>query len=243
MAAEAPNSSKSFFLDFSNPYRLDHGDNPSLPLVPDLLTADNYTTWSRAMCRALRAKNKLGVINGTFSRPSSTSDPLFDAWEQCNDLVVSWLHNSINPSLKSSIALVDDAAQVWKELQERFTQSNGHRIFQLKKALTGLTQDHDSVSVYFGKLKTLWDELLLYDPLPDCTCSKLVVLLDRYQRDYVIQFILGLNDSYNATRDQIMILDPLPPVNKVFSMVQQQELQHFMVPNLPSTKSMALAIN
>lgn len=90
-----------------------------------------------------------------------------------------------------------------------------------KKALTGLTQDNDSVSVYFGKLKTLWDELLLYDLLPDCTCEKLAILHDWYQRDCVIQFLMGLNDSFNATGDQIMILDPLPPINKIFSMVQQ----------------------
>ncbi|KAF5477550.1 hypothetical protein F2P56_004177 [Juglans regia] len=142
------------------------------------------------MSRVLRAKNKLGFINGTLQKPKKTTDPLYDAWEQCNDLVVSWLHISLNHSLKSSVALVDNAAQIWNELKDRFTQQNGHRIFQLKRAISGLQQDNDSISVYFGKLKTLWDELIIYDPMSDCTCGKLVVLLDRYQRDCVIQFLI-----------------------------------------------------
>ncbi|XP_035544635.1 uncharacterized protein LOC118348018 [Juglans regia] len=187
-------------------------------------------------------QNKLGFINGTLSKPKKTSDPLHEAWERCNDLVVSWLHNSINPTLKSSIALVDDAKQIWEELKDRFIQQNGHRIFQLKKSLTSLQQENDSVSVYFGKLKTLWDELLIYDPMPDCKCGKLSVLLDRYQRDCVIQFLMGLNDSYSISRDQIMLLDPLPPINKIFSMIQQQEMQHTMISVIPSPDSMALAV-
>ncbi|KAF5471830.1 hypothetical protein F2P56_008596 [Juglans regia] len=192
MAAEKP---KSPFLDFNNilyPYRLDHGDNPSLHLVLDLLTAENYTTWSRAMCRAVHAKNKLGFINGTLLKPKATTDPLHDAWECCNDLVVSWLHNSINPTLKSGIALVDNAQQIWDELKDCFTQQNGYRIFQFKKALAGLQQENDPVNVYFGRFPV-----------------------------------------------QIMLLDPLPPINKIFSMIQQQEMQHLMLSGLPSPDSMS----
>ena len=212
------NSSSRFlnFTDPTNPYRLDNGDNPSLPLVLDLLTIENYTTWSRSMRRALRAKNKLQFITRELPRPTSLDDPLLEAWERCNDLVVSWLQNSISSSLKASVALVDDASEIWLELQDRFTQQNGPRIFQLKKTLAGLLQEQDSVSIYYGKLKSLWDELNVYDPLPECSCGKLKVLLDRYQRDCVIQFLMRLNESYTNVRNQIMLLDPLPPVNKVF---------------------------
>jgi hypothetical protein len=27
------------------------------------------------------------------------------------------------------------------------------------------------MSVYYGKLKTLWDETLIYDPIPSCSCG------------------------------------------------------------------------
>ncbi|KAK6920182.1 Retrotransposon gag domain [Dillenia turbinata] len=217
---------------------LDNEDNPVVILVVDLLTGENNVPWSRSMRWALRARNKIG-INGDFQRPTDP-DPLLDAWERCNDLVVCWIQNSVSNTMKSSLTFVDDAREMWNELQDRYSQQNGPRIFQLKRALASLTQEQDSISVYYGKLKVLWDELSMYDPIPSCSCGKLKVLLDRYQQDCVIQFLMGLNESYANTRDQIMLLDPLPTVNKVFSMIQQQEIQHKLGTNIPMVESMAL---
>ncbi|KAG7984224.1 hypothetical protein I3843_04G148200 [Carya illinoinensis] len=201
------------FLDPFNPFRIDNGDNPAAALVSDFLTADNYVSWSRAISRALRTKNKLGFINGTLPKSTDATDPLLEAWEQCNDLVVSWLQNSVSSFVKSSLALVGDSRILWLELQDRFTQQNGQYC----------------ISIYFGRLKSFWDELVIYDPLPDCDCGKLKILHVRYDRDCVIQFLMGLNDAYSSSRDQIMLIEPLPSLNRVFSMIQQQERQHLML--------------
>lgn len=37
---------------------------------------------------------------------------------------------------------------------------------------------------------------------------------------------MSLHDSFTNVRDQIMLIDPLPPINKVFSYIQQQERHH-----------------
>jgi len=73
----------------NNPFQLDTEDNPAIILVTNLLNGDNYATWSRAMQRALRAKNKLTFITGTINQPTDQADPLFDLFERCNDMVVS----------------------------------------------------------------------------------------------------------------------------------------------------------
>ena len=44
-------------------------DNPTGVFVSPLLIGDNYGTWVRAMTIALRAKNKLGFVDGTISKP------------------------------------------------------------------------------------------------------------------------------------------------------------------------------
>lgn len=36
---------------------------------------------------------------------------------------------------------------------------------------------------------------------------------------------MGLNDSYASTRGQILMMDPLPPITKVFTLVVQEERQ------------------
>lgn len=193
------------------------------------------------MLRALRAKNKLGFINGALRRPTVATDPLLDSWERCNDMVVSWIHNAISLPLRPSVAFVKDAYEVWIELQERFFQQNGSRIYELKKALSNSHKEEDYVSVYYDKLKTLWDELSVYDLVPTCTCGQLKVLTERYQLDCVINFLMGLNDSFSNVRDRIMLIDHLPLVKKVFSYIQQQKRQRQIVSNAPGLDFVALA--
>jgi hypothetical protein len=48
-----------------------------------------------------------------------------------------------------------------------------------------------------------------------------------YQHELVhkIRFLTGLNDSFDLVRSQILLMDPLPPLNKIFSHVIQYEHQ------------------
>lgn len=96
----------------TNPYRVETSDNPGILLVIEPLTIENYRNWSCAIQRALQAKNKLRFINGTLSKPSSSDDPLFNLCERCNNMLVSWLQNSITLPLRPSVAFVDDAQKL-----------------------------------------------------------------------------------------------------------------------------------
>jgi hypothetical protein len=54
----------------------------------------------------------------------------------------------------------------------------------------------------------------------------------RSQHDLIrkIRFLTGLNDTFDLVRSQILLMDPLPPINKIFSMAIQYERQ-FVAPN------------
>ncbi|XP_058784297.1 uncharacterized protein LOC131659073 [Vicia villosa] len=41
----------------------------------------------------------------------------------------------------------------------------------------------------------------------------------------IIRFLTGLNDEFAVVKSQILLMDPLPPMNKIFSMVIQHERQ------------------
>ncbi|GAU43620.1 hypothetical protein TSUD_185130 [Trifolium subterraneum] len=47
--------------------------------------------------------------------------------------------------------------------------------------------------------------------------------------DQVIRFLKGLNDQYAAVRSQIMLMDPLPNISKVYSLLVQQERQSLLI--------------
>ena len=40
-----------------------------------------------------------------------------------------------------------------------------------------------------------------------------------------MSFLIGLNETYAAVRGQILIMDPMPPLSKVFSLILQDEKQ------------------
>ena len=40
-----------------------------------------------------------------------------------------------------------------------------------------------------------------------------------------MSFLMGLNESYTQTRGQVLLMDPMPPINKVYGLVSQEEMQ------------------
>jgi len=106
---------------------------------------------------ALTAKNKIGFINGFLPKPSDIpeSDPLGFAWCRCNNMVLSWLINSVSKEIAASIIYIDSTANMWMDLHDRFSHLNGPRVFQLQQKMSSLSQENDSVSTYFTSLKGL----------------------------------------------------------------------------------------
>ncbi|XP_022894034.1 uncharacterized protein LOC111408518 [Olea europaea var. sylvestris] len=146
-------TSKSAIDESSSPYFLHHLDSPSLLLVSQPLTGDNYASWSRAMMIALLIKNKLPFIDGSMKKSEDTNPDLINSWIRNNNMVMLGILNSISKDILASVIYASTAHEIWND-----QQSNRPRIFQLKKDLMNLTQDQNNVSIYFTKLKTIWEE-------------------------------------------------------------------------------------
>lgn len=107
------------------------------------------------MMMALTTKNKVGFVNCTISQPSGSDDPLFTAWNSCNSMILSWILNSISKEIVSSIIYASFAYEMRHDLKEHFSKRNGPRIFHLQQAISSLSQDQLSVSVYYTRMKDL----------------------------------------------------------------------------------------
>ncbi|KAK3194456.1 hypothetical protein Dsin_025766 [Dipteronia sinensis] len=91
--------------------------HPGLVLISKPLNRDNYSTWKMAMTLALNSKNKLDFVNGSIKAPSEETDPEgYAAWSQCNDMVHSWIVNSLSPEISDSVIYYSTAHEVWKDL-------------------------------------------------------------------------------------------------------------------------------
>ena len=113
-----------------DPLFLHHVENPSLVLVTQpLIGGENYLAWARAVRKALLTKNKLGFIDGTLTLSSPLiSTPSMQAWIRCDNMVGTWLTNSVSSKLQASIIYEDIALEIWNDLKNRFAQTNGPRI-------------------------------------------------------------------------------------------------------------------
>ena len=89
-----------------------------------------------------------------------------------------------------------------------------------------MVQGSLSVSSYFTKFKTLWDEFVNNQPFTVCTCACVCgsksSQLDAQHIEHVFHFLMGLNDSYGNLIEQILLIEPFPSLSKVCSLVLQE---------------------
>lgn len=79
-----------------------------------MLTDQNYYQWTRSVSIALYAKMKLGKIDGTLPKSLPTST-LFTQWSRYNDMVLSWLLNSMTVEIKNSVAYFSTTKEIWND--------------------------------------------------------------------------------------------------------------------------------
>jgi len=209
-------------------YYVHPSKGPNFVTVTPLLTGSNYLAWSRSMKRALGVNNKFAFVDGSIPIPP-LDDLNRNAWERCNHFIHSWILNSVSPQIAQTIVFHEFAIDVWIELQERFSKVDRVRIASLRSAINNLKQGAKPVLEYFTQMKSLWEELNSHRPMHMCTCPQpcrydfMRAAREFCMEDQVIQFLTGLNDTFSVVKTQVLLMDPLPSINKVYSMVVQGE--------------------
>lgn len=122
------------------------------------------------------------------------------------------------------------ARDLWEELHEQFSSVSGHRVYQVMKDIHALEHGDTSVEIYYHKLKNLWDEFVALEPTIvckcGCKCGSHRLQEEKEQKKRLLQFLMGLNDSFAAARGQILMMSPLPSVAQAFSLIKQDEKQN-----------------
>ncbi|GKA24643.1 NSP-interacting kinase 1-like protein [Tanacetum coccineum] len=186
-------------------FHLASSDHPGMMLTTTPFNGGNFLGWSRTIKMALGAKFKLGFIDGSSPKPAVIHND-YQRWS---------------------------ASDLWKELEERYGQSNGPLIYHVERELKKVSQGNSSIVTFFNKLKKFWDELHSLNGVPMCNCGKIrectcgvtKKFLEIDSRSKLMQFLMRLNDDFEAVRNQILSMDPLPNLNKAYYIVQQVEKQ------------------
>lgn len=208
-----------------SPFFMHHADHPGLNIISHRLEETNYGDWSVAMRTSLDAKNKLGFVDGIFTRPLE-SDVNFRLWFRCNSMVKSWLLNSVSPQIYRSILRMNDASEIWRDLFSRFNMTNLPRTYNLTQEIQDLRQGTLSLSAYYTRLKTLWDQLDSAEELDEpCVCGKAARTQQKAERAKIVKLLAGLNESYAIIRRQIIAQKVLPTLPEVYNILDQDNSQ------------------
>jgi len=121
------------------------------------------------------------------------------------------------------------ANAVWAKLEQRFGEADGIRIFKIQRDLCTISQNNLSVADYFTQIKKKWDDYnsMIRIPLCNCgiECASFKAAHKLIQDQQLIQFLVGLNDDYKVIRGSILMMKPLPNIDQVYSLIQQEEKQ------------------
>lgn len=144
----------------SHPYFISPSDSPGMQSVNSSFDGKSFAGWRRGMLIALTAKNKAGFIDGSSSEPAAESE-FHKAWSRANNMVISWLLNSLSREISESVIYSTTANELWVDLEARFGQSSGAKLFQLQKELNDLVQGSSDIATYYTKIKRLWMNLIV----------------------------------------------------------------------------------
>lgn len=217
--------SKFTFSDLQNPLFLHPSDGPTSIVVTKLQGAADYRAWKRSFEIQLSSKRKLGFIDGSVVK---NTEDVAEAtqWETCNNMVISWLHNNISDNIKRSVLFIDSAAEVWNQLEKRFSLTNGSRKYKLTKDLFALKQNSLSINDYFTAMSALWEEIDSMSALPviknvTTEITAFLQAVNTYKEESrLFQFLNGLNEIYGPQRSQLLMQVPLPTIEVACSALQ-----------------------
>ncbi|KAL0286577.1 UNVERIFIED_CONTAM: hypothetical protein Sangu_2727200 [Sesamum angustifolium] len=174
-------------------------------LVSAPFDGSNFLTWRRSLIIALRAKIKLGFIDGRYIMPEKTSDT-YETWIRVDSMVTSWILNAISKRISKAFLYKKSSRQLWLDLEERVSHAN------------------QSLHLWTG------------------TCGFTRTTAEDDNLTKLVQFLMGLNDSYDSIRNQILVMDPFSSINNAYSMVLRVE-RHRLVNMQAANNSEGVALH
>ncbi|XP_075092368.1 uncharacterized protein LOC142172605 [Nicotiana tabacum] len=164
-----PNTS----LDPSHPLYVHVSDNPGVTLVTVPFSSTGYVSWRKNVLIALSAKNKTGMVNGRITQ-SSPDSPLYDHRLRCNNMLIN---NRLSTDL-------------WKDVDERYGQSNASRYYQIQREIGGVSQGSSDIASYYTR-----SNILMMIHVPSLSKAHSMLLHDESQREVQVSRSPFLSES------------------------------------------------
>ncbi|KAL3519671.1 hypothetical protein ACH5RR_017820 [Cinchona calisaya] len=142
---------------------------------------------------------KIEISYGTYEELDR--EPAYDAWEQSDSAVRSWILGAMDPALDGKDTV---------------------HLFELRKKVNQTKQNGGIIDQYFGTLQGYWREIDLRRPNPMKTDEDIHTYNQIIQEERLNIFLDGLNDKLDATRRDILNTHPVPSLAEAYAMVRRE---------------------
>ncbi|GAV66138.1 LOW QUALITY PROTEIN: UBN2_3 domain-containing protein, partial [Cephalotus follicularis] len=121
------------------------------------LNEKNYLNWSQFVKTHLKGKGRLSHLLGIEPKPG---DPEFDMWDEADSMIMSWLWNSMDPTIRSRTVTeyANTQQNLWQELDH-------YRVFEMKCSEDAATLkifiEKDRVYDFLAGLNPEFDQVII----------------------------------------------------------------------------------
>ena len=131
-------------------------------------------------------------------------------WKKHDQMLLSWLFSSINVEILSLVVNSKSFRELWISLEQQFRSKTTAKKVHLKIMLNNLKKRSMTITEYFGKLRTITDELVV-------TGSPVSFL------DFITHLIFGLGQPYYPIVVYIEANVLKMSINEAYSMLLTHE--------------------
>ena len=126
--------------------------NGTIPITGYKLTGYNVNQWSHSVIIFICGKGKEDYLKGTAVQPEESNFD-FRKWKVENNMVMSWLLNSMTNETGENFLYYKTTKEIWDAVRETYSnKDNTSTVFEIKGILQDLKQGEQSITEYFNVL-------------------------------------------------------------------------------------------
>ncbi|KAG6480145.1 hypothetical protein ZIOFF_063623 [Zingiber officinale] len=174
----------------------------------------NYLQWSQSVNMYICGKGKKDFLTSASVAPSP-KDPKYKIWNAENQMVMSWLINSMDNEIRENF-LRQFAKDIWEATKETYSHSdNTSELFEVELNLHDLRQG-ELLTQYFNSTSHHWQQVNILD-VHQWACKTNVKLHRKIKEQGTFKFLFRLNSSLDNVCLRSLSLKQLPSMREAFA--------------------------
>ena len=148
----------------------------------------------------ISGKSKDEYLIGEIEIPKK-GDPKYRLWKSDNNMIMSWLINSMNNDIGENFLFYGTAKEIWDAAKETYSSpTNTAELFQIETILHDFRQENLSVTQYFNTLIRHWQQLDMFDTHTWKCADDVVTYRKTVEQKRIFKFLLRLNKELDEVR-------------------------------------------